>query len=100
MSNSKIHGREPRYNETSRYGEQILQSIILHNSSLFLAPRGPEQALYEPNKAPVMHASSPLALRYIEVTGLASLSGHGEKKLELERGVRPHFVLPRYKSRV
>ena len=60
----------------------------------------PEQALYEPNKVPVMQASSPLALPYIEVPGLASFLGHGEKKLDLERYVRPHFVLPCYKSRV
>ena len=49
-----------------------------------------------------MHGSSPLALPYIEVPGLASflISVHGGKKLEPERCVRPHFVLPCYKSRV
>ena len=60
----------------------------------------PEQTLYEPNKVPVMQASSPLALPYIEVPGLASLLGHAGKKLELEGCVRRHFVLPCYKSRV
>ena len=60
----------------------------------------PEQALCEPNKVPVMQASSPLAPPYIEVPGLASLLGHAGKKLELERCVRRHFVLPCYKSRV
>ena len=67
-----------------RYREQILQSIILNNSSLFLAPEDRNRRFTEPNKAPVMQASSPLALRYIEVPGLASflISGHGGKKLE------------------
>ena len=60
----------------------------------------PEQTLYEPNKVPVIQASSPLALPYIEVPGLASLLGHAGKKLELEGCVRRHFVLPCYKSRV
>ena len=67
-----------------RYSEQILQSIILNNSSLFLALEDRNRCFTEPNKAPVMQASSPLALRYIEVPGLASflISGHGGKKLE------------------
>ena len=60
----------------------------------------PEQALCEPNKVPVMQASSPLALPYIEVPGLASLLGHAGKKLELERCARRLFVFPCYKSRV
>ena len=57
-----------------------------------------EQALCEPDKVPVMQASSPLALPYMDVPGLASLLGHAGKKLELERCVRRHFVLPCYKS--
>ena len=38
-----------------------------------------------------MHASSPLALPYIEVPGLASLLGHAGKKLELEGSASSSF---------
>ena len=41
-----------------------------------------------------LQASSLLALRYLEVPGLASSSGHGEETFEHEICVHPHFVLP------
>ena len=40
-----------------------------------------------------MQGSSPLALRYLVVPGLASSSGHGEETFEQEICVHPHFVL-------